>query len=347
MRVLIIGNFLSATRGTRHYCEDLALQLRRGGHEVVTASHYEGRVRRLAHMIWTILVGRRKYDVATVDIFSGLALFWGYLASISLRIARRPHVFVLRGGKLAEGRSKRPAMLGRILRSASLLVTPSRFLIKELEPFVGPIRYIPNAIDFPRYQPRPQSESSHRLVWIRAFLAHYQPDMAIRAMAHLRESVPDLRLTMIGPDKGDGTLERCRAMVSSMGLDHQVVFVGPVPKSAVPELLRGADIFWNTTRYESFGVAVMEAAACGLAIVSTNVGELSFLWTDGENALLVDADDPIALADRIRQVVSEPALAARLRESARRRSRDFDWPTVLEKWERLFEDLVVSRRRSH
>jgi glycosyltransferase involved in cell wall biosynthesis len=89
----------------------------------------------------------------------------------------------------------------------------------------------------------------------------------------------------------------------------------------------------------------MEAAACGLCIVSTNVGELPLLWTNGDDALLVEPDDPKAMAAAVRRLLTESGLAERLSRNARAKAEQFDWSLILPQWERLLTEVVQGRRQ--
>ena len=83
----------------------------------------------------------------------------------------------------------------------------------------------------------------------------------------------------------------------------------------------------------------MEATACGLPIVSTAVGELPSLWTNGTDALLVPPNAPEEMAGAIKKILTEPALAEQLSSNARKKATLFDWSVILLQWEELFSSL--------
>lgn len=84
----------------------------------------------------------------------------------------------------------------------------------------------------------------------------------------------------------------------------------------------------------------MEAAACGLPIITTDVGELCFLWKDGGNALVVPCNDSIAMAHATRRLLCEDGLAASLSRNARQKAEQYDWKSILPQWERLFYEVA-------
>src|SRR5690606_16185831 len=116
----------------------------------------------------------------------------------------------------------------------------------------------------------------------------------------------------------------------ALGVADRIEFAGPVRKEDVPKVLNRADVFINTTRAESFGVAVMEAAALGLCIVSTAVGEMPYLWSDGDEVLLVPEDDARSMAAAVARILADARSARRLSRGARRKAQRYRWDRMVE-----------------
>jgi glycosyltransferase involved in cell wall biosynthesis len=211
-----------------------------------------------------------------------------------------------------------------------------------MEPYRTGLRLLPNSMDLNSYTFRLRLKAEPRLIWLRAFHSIYNPGLAPRALAHLRESFPALKLTMIGPDRQDGSLESTMQTAAKLGVSERILWPGSVAKDQVPTWLNGADIFLNTTNVDNTPISILEAMASGLCIVSTNVGGISYLLEHEQDALLVPPDDPEALAEAVRRLLTEPDLAARLSRNARRKAEQFDWATVLPKWKELL--TAVSER---
>src|ERR1051325_6344488 len=98
--VLLVGNFLSATLGTRTVSEDLALQLSEAGWLVLITSKQPGRFRRVCEMVLTVWRRRHEYAVAHIGVFSGPAFYWAELVCWLLRRLGKPYVLTLHGGNL-------------------------------------------------------------------------------------------------------------------------------------------------------------------------------------------------------------------------------------------------------
>ena len=102
--------------------------------------------------------------------------------------------------------------------------------------------------------------------------------------------------------------------VDELGLREAVTFTGALSDNALATVMGGADVLVVPSRHEGFGVPVLEAMTSGLPVVANGAGALPEVV--GEAGLLVDADDPYALADAVARAVGDPALRAALSTAA-------------------------------
>jgi glycosyltransferase involved in cell wall biosynthesis len=334
--ILFVGNFLShVPQRTRHVGEDLAARLIDSGRPVLTTSHKLARLPRLLDMVSTIWLKRRKYAVAHVDVFSGDAFLWAEAACRTLRYVGKPFVLTLHGGKLPDFARRHPHRVRNLLNSAVAVTTPSRYLFEQMAQYRADLLLQPNALDLSAYRFRLRVHPRPDLVWLRAFCKIYNPSLAPRVLAQLAKDFPEVNLTMIGPDKGDGSLQAMREVATVAGVTGRITLPGKVSKSAVPAFLDKADLFLNTTNVDNTPVSVMEAMACGLCVVSTNIGGIPYLLEHEQEALLVPPNNPEAMAFAVQRILTEPGLAEHLSRNGRRKVEQFDWPVVLPQWERL------------
>jgi glycosyltransferase involved in cell wall biosynthesis len=220
-----------------------------------------------------------------------------------------------------------------VLSGAAAVTTPSAYLRERMKDYRPDLELVPNALDLSAYRFRLRRQARPRLVWIRSFHEIYNPALAPRALAAVEDA--SARLTMIGRDTGDGSLAKVRRIAALPALAGRVELKGSVAKTEVPAWLDRSDIFVNTANVDNTPVTVLEAMACGLCVVSTNVGGIPYLLEDGRNALLVPPDDPPAMAAAIERILREPELARRLSDNGRETVERFDWPGILPRWETL------------
>ncbi|HEX4440094.1 MAG TPA: glycosyltransferase family 4 protein [Thermoanaerobaculia bacterium] len=336
-RVLFVGNFLSARGGRRAVAEELEDRLAARGWSVTLTSRVLSRPARVLDMLWTTARRRADYDLAHLDVFSGTAFVWAEAAALLLDALGKPWVATLRGGELPSFARRHPRRVRGLLARARAVAAPSRYLQAELGVWRGDVALVPNAIDLSRYLFRARTQPAPRLVWVRAFHAMYRPELAPAVVAALAGAFADVRLAMIGPDKGDGSLAATVRAAEALGVADRVEIVPGVPKAEVPAHLGRGDVFLNTTSVDNVPVSVLEALACGLCVVSTNAGGLPYLLDDGRDALLVPEGDAAAMAGAVARVLREPGLAERLSRNGRETAAACDWAEVLPLWERFLQ----------
>ena len=336
--LLIVGNFLSKAGGSRHVCEELAERLVRAGWNVRTASDRRPKVSRLLDMTAAVWRGRSREEVVHVDVFSGEAFLWVLAVVGLLRSLGKPYLLTLRGGSLPEFAARWPAAVRRILAGADAVTVPSGFLLREMRPYRADLILLPNPLDLSAYPHRNRRHTEPKMIWLRAFNEIYNPSLAPRVLALLARDFPGASLTMIGPDRGDGSLARTRDAASRLGVADRLRIIEGIAKSDVGRHLAEADIFLNTTNVDNAPVSVLEAMACGLCVVSTNVGGMPDYLRDQAEGLLVPPDDPEAMASAVRRILADPDLSSRLSHGGRSRAEATDWSVVLPRWESLFQN---------
>ncbi|MDB6021896.1 MAG: putative glycosyltransferase [Pedosphaera sp.] len=338
--ILLVGNFLSASGGARGVCEELALRLAVGGMRVITTSAQPARIPRLFDMLWTVHRQRARYAVAQVDVYSGPAFIWAEAVCAWLKRLGKPFILTLHGGNLPDFARRHARRVRRLLASADAVTTPSRFLLERMSGHGAELHLLPNALELGRYPFRLRERAAPSLIWLRAFHEIYNPALATEVVKLLVGQFPKIHLTMVGPDKGDGSLVRARALAAKWGVANRVSFPGAVSKEQVPEWLQRADIFLNTTNIDNTPVSVLEAMACGLCVVSTNVGGLPYLLKSEQTALLVPPKDAEAMSAAVRRLLVESDLPPRLSQSARTQVEAHDWRVILPQWQELFRTLA-------
>jgi len=108
--------------------------------------------------------------------------------------------------------------------------------------------------------------------------------------------------------------------------------------------MAGSDVFVLASRQEGLPVTLMEATSVGMPIVATAVGGVPQVVTDGVDGLIVPPGDPVALADALERVVSDPGLRARLGSAAKVKSAMFDVTAASREIEGIYLRLADDRR---
>lgn len=341
--ILMIGNYLAIPRHNKNIWHGLAENLTRNGWNVITTSTKECQFLRLVDMLSSILINRYRYEIAQIDVFSGRAFIFAELTCLCLSLIKKPIILTLHGGRLPEFAKRNKVRMKLLLNRADLVVTPSPFHQKNLYQFRSDIRVIPNPIELTSTIFRLRRSVKPNLVWVRAFHETYNPSLAVKVLDQILKDYPDAKITMIGPDKGDGSLTRLLSLAKGLGIDDRVTIIPGVPNVKIPFFLDQNDIFINSSKFDTAPRSLIEAMANGLCIVSTDVGGIPYLVTDDEEALLVPSDKPEIMAQAVKRLLDEPHLAEKLSRNARHSAEGMDWSMILPQWENLFFELISSK----
>jgi glycosyltransferase involved in cell wall biosynthesis len=168
------------------------------------------------------------------------------------------------------------------------------------------------------------------LLFVGALQPRKDPITAVRALALLDSG---LELVFAGPEKRGG--KETRREIERLGLKPRVRFVGHVPKEELAALYRGAACLVFPSRYEGFGLPMLEAMATGTPVVASTAGALPEVA--GGAAVLVPPRDPAALADGVGRALAE---RDRLRKLGLERSRLFTWAETAKQTAAVYEELL-------
>ncbi len=166
-----------------------------------------------------------------------------------------------------------------------------------------------------------------------------------------------LRVLIVGGDRqvrvvddASRELTRIRALVRELGLLKTVKFVGPKEQHELPAYYSAADVCAVPSYAESFGMVALEAMACGTPVVASRVGGLISTIVDGETGFLVSSHNPPEFARRVRQILDDPGLQARLGKAGVEVAAGYRWPNVARQLEAAYRSLislpVISQRAS-
>jgi glycosyltransferase involved in cell wall biosynthesis len=188
----------------------------------------------------------------------------------------------------------------------------------------------PNGVDEAFRPEGPTRDGRPYLLFVGALQLRKDPLAAIEALS-LADS--DLGLVLVGPDKG-AAAEAGRA-VARLGLNGRVEFAGHVEKPELAALYRGAEALVFPSRYEGFGLPVLEAMASGTPVVATSAGAIPEVA--GDAAVLVGPGDPVALAGGIERALAD---RDRLVRAGLERARLYSWTETARRTLAVYRELL-------
>lgn len=328
--LLYIGNKLSVHGLSVTTIETLGPLLESEGFSVKYASNKKNKLFRLLEMLKVTFQLRSEVDYILIDTYSTSNFWYAFFVSQLSRILNIKYIPILHGGNLPIRLKNNPKMSRMIFSNSYKNISPSQYLLRAFisKGFLNTI-YIPNNIEIANYDFKFRSIIAPKLLWVRSFAKIYNPKMAIEVFKIVKEKLPQAILCMVGPDK-DGSLMQTKKVAESYGL--YVDFTGKLTKKEWTSLATDYDIFINTTHFDNMPVSIIEAMALGLQVLSTNVGGLNYLLKHNIDAMLVENNDAVAMADAIFELVENPKLVAEITQNARQKAMDFDWNSIKNKW---------------
>ena len=332
--LLIVGPVIIDSKSSGGEGEKLYQVFKNEAYNVAKVSRFRNRFVRMLDTIFYLIWNNRKYDLVVLMVFSGRAFVLETISLIIGKLFRKKVIAVLHGGAFQDFYESNERWCNKVFNNCDVIATPSKMIQKYLTERSFNIVYLPNFIDERKFNITKRSVTANKLLWVRAFDDIYHPELIIEAMRILKEKNPKIHLTMIGPDKG--LLKKCKDLISNYDLEGNIEILGFVPNDDLPAYYRNHNVFVNTTRFESFGVCLVEAASCGLPIVSVCVGEIPFVWEHNKNIKLTERN-PIAFASEIFELLENKMLSETISRNASLLVEQYTWENVSFKWSDIIE----------
>jgi glycosyltransferase involved in cell wall biosynthesis len=352
MRVALIGPLPPPSGGMANQTLQLQRLLQEEGVTVelvqVNAPYrpqWMGRVRglravaRLLPYLVTLWRALGRADVAHLMANSGWS--WHLFAAPAIWIGRlrgTPVVVNYRGGFAGDFLARQAGWVRFSLRHAARLIVPSGFLRAVFAEHGVTADIVPNIVDTGRFNPGSEAADAPPAILVARNLEPiYDNASAIRALALVKERVPSAQLVVAGSGPEEARLKQ---LAESLNLGDSVRFTGRVEAADMPALYRRARVALNPSLVDNMPNSVLEALAAGVPVVSTRVGGVPYIVEHEKNALLVEAGAVTEMAEAIIRILTEPALAERLRTTGLATAQIYTWPKIKPKLLKVYEEAM-------
>jgi len=170
-------------------------------------------------------------------------------------------------------------------------------------------------------------------------------DLAVRALEELSSALErEVLLVLVGGTsggRGSAEEQRLSELATDLGVRDRVVFAGHQPHDRTPQFYRAADLVAICSYSESFGLSALEAHACGIPVIGTDVGALSHIVRDGRSGFLLGQRDPSIFAARAKSLLSDQNMLEEFSREAIRSASSFTWERTADALIELYECLVT------
>jgi D-inositol-3-phosphate glycosyltransferase len=194
------------------------------------------------------------------------------------------------------------------------------------------VSVIPPGVDLSRFRPMSKQQSRDYLGYGEEknilFVGRLEPlkglDVLFKAVASL-EDTHSITLNVVGGDENSEEKARLQDLARRMKLTESVRFVGSVGQDELPVHYNAADVCVLPSHYESFGLAALEASACGRPVVASEVGGLPTIVQSGSTGFLVPAKQSDVMAERLCELLSDDLMRSRMGTAAREHAESLSW----------------------
>jgi D-inositol-3-phosphate glycosyltransferase len=217
------------------------------------------------------------------------------------------------------------------------------------------VQVIPGGVDTGVFQPQERQQARQALALDMAqpvllFVGRLQPlkgiDTLLRAAQVVRQQHVSLQVLVVGggvdaQDEHEAhELQRLQTLCAQLGLTPHVRFVKAQPQAVLAQYYAAADVFVMPSHYESFGMVVLEAMACGTPVVASRVGGLASTVVHGQTGFLVPEGEWQTFAQAILHLLAAPALHNAFGRASLRRAQAFAWPHIVARTVQLYRRLL-------
>ena len=274
----------------------------------------------------------------------------GLVASIARIVVKRPIIITAHAGDVYSAKDAFRKNLLRFAANRAVSCTAvSHNLAREFEFRTGITpKVIPMGVDPTMFVPGSDTtideSSGPNLLFVGRLAEKKGLCFLIRAIKEVRTNYPNMKLTIIGDGRIRAYLE---ALTGKLDLGAIIEFKGSVANETLPVYFHQADIFVIPSIVDSLGdqeglpVVLLEAAACGVPFIATNVGGITDFVTDNETGLLVEPKSVDQLADAIRRLSGDDLLRASISQAGRALVENrFSWDSVVARFDALVCDAL-------
>jgi glycosyltransferase involved in cell wall biosynthesis len=298
----------------------------------------------LLQYVWTVL--RWRPQVTMIHVGSNASL---YRKAVFITLARglgQRVVTHFHAGDFdhyyerQSARGKRFIVAG--LRRSHKLIAVSQAATQRLRELLpdADIVMIPNGIRTQEFAPTAPKQDAHvRLLFVGGMGKLKGERDLLRALQRAAERAPQLRVSLLGHGA-----ESVEALIDECGIRSRIEHLGPVPHAARAQFFQQANLFVLPSYGEGMPMAVLEAMAAGLPVITTHVGGIPELITPGAEGFLLAPGAVQELADRIVWLANDAPLRQQMGQRARAKAQQFDEAIVMQ---RLLHEVRTSVYPNH
>ena len=296
-----------------------------------------------------------RLPLSRIDVFNTLMAPlvnpWGLVMHL-----KTMHAFTTPGSIGLSARLYRQMNYPRSVKLADAVIINSESLRAEVLHYLdvdpAKLRLISEAVDHDLFKPGDADLARAHVasygvtkpfvLFVSSLWSYKNCDGLLRAWAIARDELPGRQLAIVGSGRDEKYLAELKALISELGIDDDVIFVGGVPLEETVNFYRAADVFVYPSLNETFGLPILEAMACGCPVVTSDVSAMP--ETAGGAAVLADPKAPESIARAIIEA-ARPGNRDRLLDLGFTRAAQFTWGATGAQTLDVYREVAEKRRK--
>jgi glycosyltransferase involved in cell wall biosynthesis len=233
-----------------------------------------------------------------------------------------------------------------IVRLPDLIVSVSKLtsglLVNDLGADSRRVVHVPNGVDLSMFETGPRAKETGTVLYAGRLVPSKRVDLIIKALPTVREAYPDVNLQIIGDGPELPSLKR---LADKLGLAGNVLFSGTLPTyQEVADRMMASALFVMPSIREGFGMVVLEAMAAStpVIIVRSKMNAALELVDHGSTGLVVEPENPDAIAEAMVRLLSDHKLYQRLATNGRSLAEKLTWDHTASTIERVYSSFTLS-----
>jgi len=287
------------------------------------------------------LYKKKKYDI--ILVWSAVP---AGLPALLLRIFKKVPYAVRVGGPDIPGFEKRYSFIYKIIspiikliwKKAELIIVKCRTeknMIKKINSILK-IKIIYNGIDTAKFKPlKKQPTDTLKIICPARLIKRKGQDILINSVSKLKKEDIKIKVDFIGEGDEKGNYVKS---VKKYKLEENIIFSGYIAGEKMPQKYGEADIFVLASYNEGMSNAMLEAMACGLPVIVTDVGGTEEL-VDKNNGFVFKPGDNAALTKILKHISENKEIINKLGQNSRKKAENFKWENIAKEYLHLFEDI--------
>ncbi len=244
-----------------------------------------------------------------------------------------------------------------LAKEADVIIAPSasdkRYLTYLYEANAEKIVEIPPGVNKKLFAPMDKISAKHHVGISQTgktvlFVGRIEPlkgiDMLLYAIKILKVQFPTLPLTLliVGGDisqhitKWSPEMRQLNTLRHVLHIEEEVQFIGQRPQKELPYFYNAADIVVIPSHYESYGMVIAEAMACGTPVITTNVAGISDLIDERRSTLITTVNNPLLLASQIRQLLTNETMYKEVQQISIESTKELSWIVVARQMSQVY-----------